>query len=659
MSTDLSEKGFETFIEGYLLAHAGYRKRVASQYDRGLCMDAEVLMEFITSTQAKQWDKLVSQYGAEKARERLLHRISDEIKERGLLDVLRNGVKDSGASFLLAYFPPNTDFNPESTTLYRSNIFSVVCQLKYSTRNENSIDMVLFLNGLPITTVELKNQLTGQSVEHGIRQYRMDRDPRESLLSFGRCLVHFTVDTEQVYMTTALQGAKTYFLPFNRGNNGSAGNPPMANTYKTAYMWEDIWQTDTLLELIGRFICLQKEGKTERLIFPRYHQLDAVRSLIADARKHGSGRNYLIQHSAGSGKSNTIAWTAHRLADLHNDTNEKVFDSVIIITDRRVLDKQLRDTVSQFEQVRGVVKPITEGSAELKTALENGEKIIITTLQKFPFIVESMGAIPGRRFAVIIDEAHSSQTGESSRAMSDVLSVESSDDEETLLEKASHADMAKEEEEDGEDWLVRQMKSRSRKSPNVSYLAFTATPKSKTLELFGSRGFDGQFHPFSVYSMRQAIEEGFIIDVLASYTTYKMYFSLLKAVENDPQYSKSLATRVLVGAVDKSEHAIGKKVDIIVEHFMKHIKQEIDGRAKAMIVTKSRLHAVRFKIVMDRYLQEKGHTFQTLVAFSGTVRDGGKDYTEASMNGIPEAQTKEQFKKDDYKFLIVAEKYQT
>lgn len=667
MTTNTKEIGFEAFIEGFLLSSANYQKRLSSQYDKDLCMDVEILMNFITSTQSKQWGKLVEQYGEERAKERLLGRISDEIRERGLLDVLRNGAKDSGASFVLAYFKPVASLNLESLALYGANIFTVVRQVKYSKKNENSIDMVLFLNGLPIITIELKNQLTGQSVEHGIRQYRTDRDAKETLLSFKRCLVHFAVDTEQAYMTTELKGAKTYFLPFNRGNNGSAWNATVSGKYKTCYMWEDVWQKDTLLELIGRFICLQKEEKVlengkkekvERLIFPRYHQLDAVRSIIADVGENGSGKNYLIQHSAWSGKSNTIAWTAHRLADFHNDQNEKVFDSVIIITDRRVLDKQLRETVASFEQVRGVVKPITEGSAELKTALQNGEKIIITTLQKFPFIVEEMGDIPGRRFAVIIDEAHSSQTGESSRAVNDVLSFDNETDEETLLEKAFQMD-AKKTEEDSEDWLVKQMKSRSRKNLNVSYFAFTATPKQKTLELFGVKGFDGQFHPFSVYSMKQAIEEGFIVDVLKNYTTYKMYFSLHKSVEKDPEYSKSLATRVLVGAVDKSEHAIGKKIDIIVRHFAEHIRNEIDGKAKAMIVSKSRLHAVRYKIAIDRFFAEHGYPFKALVAFSGSVNDGGMEYTEASMNGIPETQTKEQFKKDEYKFLIVAEKYQT
>lgn len=667
MTTNLKEIGFEAYIEDFLIQANRFAKRLSSQYDKGLCMDAEVLMGFVLATQKKEWEKLSGQYGEERAKERFLERVSGEIRERGLLDVLRNGVKDSGASFSLAFFRPVASLNEETKALYEANAFTVVRQLKYSKKNENSIDMVLFLNGLPIMTVELKNQLTGQSVEHAIRQYRTDRDPKEPLLSFKRCLVHFAVDTEQAYMATELKGVKTYFLPFNRGNNGSAGNAPVEGKYRTCYVWEDIWQKDIILELVGRFICLQKEEKilengkkekTERLIFPRYHQFDAVRSVIADVRENGAGKNYLIQHSAGSGKSNTIAWVAHRLADFHNDQNEKVFDSVIIITDRRVLDKQLRETVAQFEQVRGVVKPITEGSAELKTALQNGEKIIITTLQKFPFIVEEMGDIPGRRFAVIIDEAHSSQTGESSRAVNDVLSFDNETDEETLLEKAFEMDGRK-QEEDSEDWLVKQMKSRSRKNGNVSYFAFTATPKQKTLELFGVKGFDGQFHPFSVYSMKQAIEEGFIVDVLKNYTTYKMYFSLHKSIENDPEYSKSLATRVLVNAVDKSEHAIGKKVDIIVKHFADHIRNEIDGKAKAMIVSKSRLHAVRYKMAIDRYFAEHGYPFKALVAFSGSVNDGGMEHTEANMNGIPETQTKEQFKKDDYKFLIVAEKYQT
>lgn len=665
MSTNTKEIGFEAFIEGFLLSHGGYEKRTSANYDKDVCMDTELVLSFIRSTQPKQWQKLTEHYG-DKVEGRFLARLSDEIKVRGLLDVLRNGMKDSGSSFVFAYFQPNTDFNPESRELYEQNVFSVMRQVKYSRKNENSIDMVLFLNGLPIITIELKNQLTGQSIEHGIRQYQMDRDPAEMLLSFQRCLVHFAVDVEQVYMTTELKKTKTYFLPFNRGNNGSAGNSTVEGKYKTAYMWEDIWMPDTILELVGRFICLQKEEKVkddgrkekvERLIFPRYHQLDAVRNIIANVRDNGAGKNYLIQHSAGSGKSNTIAWVAHRLADLHDGKNEKIFDSVIIITDRRVLDKQLRETVAQFEQVRGVVKPITEGSAELKTALENGEKIIITTLQKFPFIVEEMGEIPWRTFAVIIDEAHSSQSGEGARAINDVLTVDDQD-EETALEKAfqveSHIPV-----EDSEDWLAKQMASRSRKNTNVSYFAFTATPKQKTIEIFWEKGFDGKYHPFSVYSMKQAIEEGFIEDVLKNYTTYKMYFSLHKSVENDPEYSKKQAVRVLVNAVDKSEHAIGKKIDIIVKHFAEHIRQEVDGKAKAMIVSKSRLHAVRYKLAIDKFFTENGYPFKALVAFSGSVEDGGMEYTEANMNGIPETQTKEQFKKDDYKFLIVAEKYQT
>lgn len=667
MSTNTKEIGFEAFIENFLVTQAGYLKRLASDYDRETCLDPEMFWRFVSSTQPKQSNKLIGLHGLDRAREKLLAEIVRVTEKYGLLEILREGVTLDGILFRFAHFKPNTDFNPENLELYRGNVFSVIRQLKYSGRNENSIDMVLFLNGFPIATVELKNQLTGQSVEHGIRQYRTDRDPKERLLAFKRCLVHFAIDTEQAYMATELKGEKTYFLPFNRWNDGSAGNSAIAGKYKTSYMWEDVFTPDTLLELIGRFICLQKEEKTleggkkektERLVFPRYHQLDAVRKLVADAQENGSGRNYLIEHSAGSGKSNTIAWTAHRLADLHDASNGKVFDSVIIITDRRVLDKQLRETVSQFEQVRGVVKPITEGSAELRTALQDGEKIIITTLQKFPFIADEMGTIPGRKFAVIIDEAHSSQSGESGRAVNDVLSAGSGEDEETVLERAFRSDSAF-PEEDGEDWLVKQMKNRSRKNPNVSYFAFTATPKQKTLELFGQMRSDGSFVPFSVYSMKQAIEEGFILDVLKNYTTYDMFFSLHKSAENDPKYSKSLATRVLVNAVEKSEHAIGKKSQIIVDYFERHVKSGIGGKAKAMVVTKSRLHAVRYKIAIDKYLREQGLSHRTLVAFSGTVKDSGMEYTEANMNGIPESQTKEEFKKDDCKFLIVAEKYQT
>lgn len=667
MPTNLKEIGFEEAIEQYLTGTNGYRLCKPESYDKQLCMDTKLVVEFIKTTQPKAWEKLAEKYG-DMVEKKVLERINEEITSQGLLAVLRGGVKDRGIKLELAYFKPASEMNPETGVFYSGNILSVMRQVKYSAENENSIDMVLFLNGLPIFTIELKNQLTGQTVQNAIRQYKNDRDPKETLLGFKRCLVHFAVDTDLVYMTTHLAGSKTYFLPFNRGENGSAGNPINPNGYKTAYIWEDVWSKDTLLELVANFVCLTVEEKTnvagkrhkeEKLIFPRYHQLDTVRRIVSDAREQGAGKNYLIQHSAGSGKSNTIAWTAHHLSSLHNTENTKVFDTVIVVTDRRVLDKQLQDTIKQFENTRGVVKAIDEGSSQLKDSLEQGEKIIITTLQKFPFIVEEVGKLHGKRFAVIIDEAHSSQSGEGSKSLRQVLMIDSKEkEEEVQLEKAVAEDI--ETEETTEDFVLRQMKARKAKTDNISFFAFTATPKQKTLEVFGTQSpLDGKFYPFSLYSMKQAIEERFILDVLKNYTPYKVHFALLKKVEDDPEFKKKKAQQLLLQYVERHEHAIAKKVETMVDHFDKFISQKLYGRAKAMVVTKSRLHAVRYKQAFDAYLKKKGLEYKAMVAFSSTVRDGGAEYTEGNMNGVSEKNTVEEFKKDAYKFMIVAEKFQT
>jgi len=660
MPTNIRESGFEESIENYLIDEKknAYRKRAPKNYNKEHCMDIDLLLEFLQTTQKKEWQKLTEHHGTDYVQGKFLKRLDEEIAVRGVLDVLRKGVKDNGCSFVLAYFQPATGINEETQRLFASNIFSEVRQLKYSSQNENSIDMVLFLNGLPIFTVELKNQLTGQSIAHGKKQYRSDRDQREKLLSFKRCLAHFAVDTEEVAMTTKLDGLRTFFLPFNKGNGLSAGNPVNPKGYKTAYMWEHIWKKEMVLEIISRFMHVKREEKIdskgkkvkkEMQIFPRYHQLQTVRRLVADARERESGKNYLIQHSAGSGKSNTIAWTAHRLSELHDANDKKVFDSVIIVTDRRVLDHQLQETVAEFEQVRGVVKKIDEHSSQLKEALEHGEKIIITTLQKFPVISSSVGQLPGQRFAVLIDEAHSSQSGEQSKALKQALS--------TTLEDAEKEDGVL-KEPDMEDRIAQEMVTRGRQE-NVSFFAFTATPKQKTLELFGEKCDDGSFVPYSIYSMKQAIEEGFILDVLKNYTTYKTYFHLMKKVEEDPEYKKAKAQRLLINYVDIHPHTIGMKVQIIADHFSLQIAHQIGKKAKAMIVTRSRLHAVRYKIAMDAHLKEKNLPYKALVAFSGTVKDGGMEYTEANMNGMPDTQTAETFDRDEYKFLIVAEKFQT
>jgi len=573
--------------------------------------------------------------------------------------VLRDGIKDTGCKFRLAYFRPSSGLNPELQQRYEANLFSVVRQLHYSEKNENSLDIVLFLNGIPIFTAELKNPFTGQNVKHAITQYRRDRDPKEPLFTFGRCLAHFAVDPELLFVTTRLEGKRTRFLPFNRGKYGGAGNPPpspTAGSYATSYLWERIWARDSVLNLVQQFIHVvevededgRKTGQRE-LIFPRFHQLDSVRRLVAHAREHGPGQRCLIQHSAGSGKSNSIAWLAHQLSVLHDDEDRRIFDSIIIITDRKVLDRQLQRTVKQFEKTLGVVENIDQTSRQLKEALEAGKTIIVTTLQKFPVIVDEIERLPGRRFAVIIDEAHSSQTGESTKSLKSVLAAGS-------LEAAEVQDA--EEGEDLEDLIIAEMRKRGHQ-PNVSTFAFTATPKPKTLELFGARRADGKFETFSLYTMRQAIEEGFILDVLENYTTYKVYWSLLKKVEADPRFPEGKTKYLLRSFVDLHEHAIRQKVEIMVEHFHERVARRIGGRAKAMLVTRSRLHAVRYKLAVDAYLKERGYPFRALVAFSGAVQDGGASYTEAGMNGFPELQTARAFDRPEYRFLIVAYKFQT
>jgi len=639
----------------------GYRKRLPENYDRGLGLIPHDVLDFIYATQAKEWERLAQHHGKE-VKEHFLKRLSSEIQGRGVLDVLRKGIKDSGCKFKLGYFRPSSGINEAQEKLYQANLFALVRQLRYSEKNEKSLDLALFINGIPIFTAELKNPFTGQNVEEAIRQYRFDRDPKEPLLSFRRCLAHFAVDPDLVFVTTRLEGGKTRFLPFNQGKYGGAGNPPKSPSeggYATDYLWSQIWARDSVLNLLQQFI-QEIEVENERgkktgerqIIFPRYHQLDSVRLLINHARGHGPGDVYLIHHSAGSGKSNSIAWLAHQLSVLHDTEDKRVFDSIVVITDRRVLDRQLQRTVRQFEQTAGIVENIDTTSRQLKGALESGKTIIVTTLQKFPVIVKDIGELPGHRFAVIVDEAHSSQSGESTKSLKSVLAS-------TSLEEAEREEAGAETpEEEVENRILEEMQKRGR-LPNVSWFAFTATPKPKTLELFGKKRPDGRFEAFSLYSMRQAIEEGFILDVLENYTTHKTYWRLLKKIEGDPNYEKGKASYLLRSFVDLHKHAIRKKVEIMVEHFHGQAAHRIGNKAKAMIVTRSRLHAVRYKLSLDAYLKEKGYPYQALAAFSGTVKDSGIDYTEANMNGFSEKQTAEVFKRPEYRFLVVANKFQT
>lgn len=667
---DLKEINFEQYITSYLVEKNGYILRGADEslrpikdkdYDRNLALDLNLLSEFIQKTQPNEWERLHEIYG-DQAQESFAKRLDQELSQIGALEVLRQGVTDRGVHIDLMYRKPNSSYNPDVEKLYEANRFSVMRQVYFSPRDERSVDMVLLLNGIPVVTFELKNQLTGQTVQHAMHQYKTDRQPSDKLFGFKRALVHFAVDNNLAYMTTKIDGMKTYFLPFNCGYNNGAGNSPVEGKFATYYLWEDVFTKDSLAELIARFmhVAVEKKkdpktgrvSKKETLLFPRYHQRDVVKRLIADARDNGAGKNYLIQHSAGSGKSNSIAWTAHNLSDLHDKEDRKVFDKIIIITDRRVLDKQLRDTVSQFEQQRDVVKGVTR-SSELREALQDKTKIIVSTLQKFPVIVEDMEKLQGKTFAVIVDEAHSSQSGESTKALKQTLSK---------LEDAEQEDESNHEIDPETQFALDAQAARGR-LPHVSFFAFTATPKEKTLELFGEKGPDGKFTPFSLYSMKQAIEEGFILDVLKNYTTYKMYFELAqRAKEVDPEFEKKKAYRLAISYADLHEHGIEKKAELMVEHYRSQIERQIEGKAKAMIVTKSRLHAVRYYLAVRDYLARQGYPEKAIVAFSGTVVDasrGGIEYTEAGLNGFSETETVSKFDDDEHKFLIVANKYQT
>ena len=653
---DTSEKSFESHIEE-VLTSSGYRKREPKDYNPESCLDEDMLFEFIYATQPKEWEKLKQQHG-EEVKAKFVYRLKQEIEKRGTLDVLRKGMSDYGSRFLLVYFTPESSLNPEHAQLYQGNIFSLIRQVKFSKKGGKSLDTVVFINGLPISTIELKNHFTGQDVQNAIRQYRYTRDPREPLFMFKRCLVHFAVDNDLVYMTTRLTGKSTFFLPFNKGFDGGAGNPVNPSGFKSAYLWEEILQKDNLLQIISEFMFVSVEITTnehgeqkekEMLIFPRYHQLDSVKKIVAHARENDVGQNYLIQHSAGSGKTKTISWLAHKLASLQTLYDVKVFNSVVIVSDRRVIDKQLRDEVMQFQQVEGVVQAVEKHSSQLRDALDTSKKIIVTTLQKFPYIVDEISKQTDKKFAVIIDEAHSSQSGESAKSLKKALGS---------LEEAEKEN-ADEEELTAEDEILRELSRRGRQK-NISFFAFTATPKGKTMELFGTKNADGTFSPFHLYSMRQAIEEGFILDVLKNYTTFQTYFNLIKKIEDDPQYEKKKGIALLKSYVELHDHAIGEKTELMIEHFVNHVARKIDGYAKVMVVGRSRLHAVRYKLAFDKYIKENKYPIKTLVAFSGTVNDGGKEYTEAGMNNLrSEKLTVETFKLPEFKILIVANKFQT
>jgi type I restriction enzyme, R subunit len=656
-----TEETFEEAITGSLIELGRYVEGDPLHFDRSLALDTSAIIRFIESTQEVSWKRLQAIHG-EATLEKFIDRLCKELDANGTLHVLRKGITDHGVKFNLAYFKPESALNPESEELYSKNILAVTRQIHYSTKNENSLDLTILLNGLPVVTIELKNQFTGQRIGNAVRQYSFDRDPEAPIFKHTkRSLVHFAMDTDNVSMTTKLDGRHTRFLPFNRGNEGGAGNPPVANGYRTAYLWEEVLAKDSLMDILARFIHIERtpiKGDTTgrekvTVIFPRYHQLDVVRKLASDAKQHGAGKNYLVQHSAGSGKSNSIAWIAYRLSSLHNFKDERVFDSVIVVTDRRVLDKQLQDTIFQFEHKSGVVERIDNNSQQLADAVKGGKNIIITTLQKFPFVIDKIKDLPKRKYALIVDEAHSSQGGESARALREVLTSSS-------LEEAEKEEFEDASDSEFDDPLLKTMASRAAKHPNLSYFAFTATPKPKTLATFGVPGEDGLPRPFHLYSMRQAIDEGFILDVLKGYTTYKTFYKLAKQIEDDPELNKTKATRALARYFSLHPYNISQKVAVIVEHFRSVTRNKIGGRAKAMLVTSSRLHAVRYKLEFDRYIKEQGYKdLKTLVAFSGTVRDSGSEFTEPAMNRFGERELPKKFETSEYQVLIVADKYQT
>ena len=649
-TTDTSEKGLETLIVESLVNEAGYQQGTNEDYDREHAVDLTRLLEFMQDAQSKTFDMLgLGEDGPKQIQ--FLHRLQGEVAKRGVIDVLRNGVKHGPASVELFYGTP-TPGNRKAEELYASNIFSVTRQLRYSKdQTQLALDLAVFVNGLSIATFELKNKLTKQTVDDAIWQYKRDRDPKELLFQFGRCIVHFAVDDHEISMCTHLKGKYSWFLPFNKGYKDGAGNPPNPDGLETDYLWKQILTKQDLTDIIENYAQITEEKdekgrKKYKQIFPRYHQLDVVRKLLSDAGISDVGKRYLIQHSAGSGKSNSIAWLAHQLVGLERN-GSAIFDSIIIVTDRRVLDKQIKDTIKQFAQVSSTVGH-AERSGDLRKFLKSGKKIIISTVQKFPFILDEIGdEHRGNKFAIIIDEAHSSQGGKTSAKMNIALSTQSSEDDDVTFE----------------DQINRIMESRKMLT-NASYFAFTATPKNKTLQIFGepfSGGDKTKHRPFHSYTMKQAIQEGFIIDVLKHYTPVESYYRLIKTVPDDPTYDTNKATKKLRRYVESHDHAIRQKAEIMIDHFHNQVMshRKIGGRARAMVVTSGIQRAIQYYHAFVEYLRERKSQYKAIVAFSGEPEYGGRKVTEASLNGFPSSQIEKKFQKDPYRFLIVADKFQT
>ena len=694
MTSHTTEQAFESTVESMLL-EAGWHAGDLGEWDVERALFPARAVAFIRETQPDEWARMAGLHGDD-VESLVVAQLARELDTKGALDVLRHGFRFSGRTFRLAYFAPAHGLNPDALARFERNELTVTRQAPCHPGKGDTLDLVFALNGVPVATCELKNPMTGQDWRDAVRQYQQDRDPNAPLFRFKRrALVHFAADPDEVHMTTRLAGAGTRFLPFNRGSNPGAvhcgaGNPANPDGYRTDYFWREVLERERFLDILGSYVFLEtreekvedakgaRTEKRETMIFPRYHQLDSVHGLVEAARADGPGRNYLIQHSAGSGKTNSISWLSHRLASLHTAADEKVFDCVVVITDRRILDRQLQDAIYQIEHAQGVVQAIDENSQQLANALVDGTKIVITTIQKFPFVMSGLlrvagadapdeasaaeqaqaaewrKAIADRRYAVIVDEAHSSQTGESANDMKRVL--------------GTRAQAALEAAEDGQDLVNAAAEARGAQ-PNLSFFAFTATPKGKTIELFGRPGPSGKPEPFHVYSMRQAIEERFILDVLQRYIDYDTYYRIVKAVEDDPEFPKRRASVALGKFLSLHPVNVGQRTEVIIEHFRDHVRHHIDGRAKAMVVTSSRLHAVRYMQAFERYIAEHGYKdIRPLVAFSGTVLDpdSGEEFTEPGMNtdvvtgkSISESALPGRFASPDYQILLVAEKYQT
>lgn len=637
----------------------GYYIGQANNFNARFAIDEQFFWSFLETTQKEELAKLQKQNDWKL---KILNRYDRLVKKYGILHVLKKGLQVDDANFTLFYQLPLASSSQSIKDKFEHNRFSVTRQLRYSIDNpREEIDLVLFINGLPIVTMELKNHWTGQNARvHGQHQYMHQRDTKQPLLNFARCVVHFAVDTDEAYMTTKLNGKKTFFLPFNKGNNHGKGNPELpkgAIGHRTNYLWNEVFTRESLANIIQHFVRLDGKKKdplqSKTLFFPRYHQMDVVRKIIDDVSKKGVGQTYLIQHSAGSGKSNSITWAAYQLIETYpanaqvqgvTDVERPLFDSVIVVTDRRLLDKQIRDNIADFSEVKNIVAP-AYSSRELRDNLEQGKKIIITTIQKFPFIIEGIADLSDKRFAVIIDEAHSSQSGSAHDNMNRAMGQQVKDETEAL---------------DAQDKIVHAMQSRKMRG-NASYLAFTATPKPITLEKFGVQDEEGRFKPFHLYSMKQAIEEGFILDVLANYTTLKSYYEIEKSIEENPLFDSAKAQKKLRAYVEQHQQTIHIKAEIILDHFIPKIvnQKKLKGKAKAMVVTQSIESAIRYYRSLQRILIDKGNPFKILIAFSGTKEVEGIEYTEAEMNGFAEKDTRIKFDEDDYRILVVANKYLT